>query len=71
MCSLQQVLLKGELSCVHTSVADTFDLVVCFPPTVFSCSDVFEEGSRMLNLSRFDNFQSSNMKEKRDKQIET
>ena len=52
------------------SVADTFDLVVCFPPTVFSCSDVFEKGSRMLNLSRCENFQSSEMKGKRDKQTE-
>lgn len=46
------------------------DVVVCFPPSVFSGSDVFEEGSRMLNLSRFENIQGSDMKGKREIQIE-
>ena len=46
------------------------DVVVCFPPSVFSGSDVFEEGSRMLNLSRFENIQGSDMKGKREMQTE-
>ena len=37
---------------------------------MFSGSDVFEEGSRMLNLSRFENIQGSDMKGKREIQIE-
>ena len=61
---------EAALSCARLSTADTVDVVVCFPPSVFSGSDVFEEGSRMLNLSRFENIQGSDMKGKREIQIE-
>ena len=60
----------AALSWARLSTADALDVVICFPPSVFSGSDVFVEGSRMLNLSRFENIQGSDMKGKREIQIE-
>ena len=50
VCSLQQVLLKVELSWAeHACPWLTRLMWWCFPPSLFSCSDVFGEEIRILN----------------------
>ena len=50
VCSLQQVLLKVELSWAeHACPWLTHLMCWCFPPSLFSCSEVFGEEIRILN----------------------
>ena len=70
-CSRQQAVPQREKRGAERAGRSwALDAVMRSPPSVFRGSDGFEEGSRMLNLSRFENIQGSDMKGRRGIQIE-
>lgn len=70
-CSGQQAVPQREQRGAERAGSSwALDVVMRSPPSVFRGSDGFEEGSRMLNLSRFENIQGSDMKGRRGIQIE-